>query len=46
MVFGDWGAPKPTTPYGQLPLLEIDDSAPMAQSNAMLRYAGERIFPI
>jgi len=38
--FQDWGALKPTTPYGQLPLLSIDNGEPMAQSGAMLRYAG------
>ena len=27
-------------PYGQLPTLQIDDDAPVAQSWAMLRYAG------
>ena len=35
-----WHAMKPTTPYGQLPLLSIDGGEPMAQSDAMLRYAG------
>ena len=38
--FGEWKDLKPTTPYGQLPLLEIDGGAPIAQSKAMLRYAG------
>ena len=38
--FPEWPALKPTTPYGQLPLLTIDDGEPMAQSDAMLRYAG------
>lgn len=40
VVFQDWPAMKPTTPYGQLPFMEIDGGAPMAQSSAMLRYAG------
>lgn len=35
-----WTAMKPSTPYGQLPLLSIDGGEPMAQSDAMLRYAG------
>lgn len=35
-----WTAMKPTTPYGQLPMLSIDGAEPMAQSDAMLRYAG------
>jgi hypothetical protein len=34
--FPEWPALKPTTPYGQLPLLTIDDGEPMAQSDAML----------
>ena len=38
--FPAWPALKPTTPYGQLPLLTIDDGEPLAQSVAMLRYAG------
>jgi glutathione S-transferase len=40
VAFPDWPALKPTTPYGQLPLLSIDGAPPMAQSDAMLRYAG------
>ena len=39
--FDQWPAMKPTTPYGQLPLMSIDGGAPMAQSEAMLRYAGK-----
>ena len=35
-----WSALKPSTPYGQLPLLTIDDQAPVTQSFAMLRYVG------
>jgi len=31
---------KPTTPYGKLPLLSIDGAQPVAQSEAMLKYAG------
>eukprot|EP01043_Picozoa_sp_COSAG02_P003010 COSAG02_NODE_71_length_42019_cov_36.443893_13_plen_223_part_00 len=38
--FPEWPALKPETPYGQLPLLSIDGGEPMAQSDAMLRYAG------
>jgi len=39
--FPEWPAMKPTTPYGQLPLMTIDDEPPFAQSAAMLRYAGK-----
>jgi glutathione S-transferase len=35
-----WQALKPSTPYGQLPLLSIDDQPPVTQSFAMLRYIG------
>ena len=35
-----WPALKATTPYGQLPLLTIDDKPPVTQSFAMLRYVG------
>jgi len=38
IAFPDWAALKPTTPYGQLPFVEIDDAPKMAQSGAMLRY--------
>ena len=33
--FNDWPALKPTTPFGQLPFMNIDDSEPIAQSGAM-----------
>lgn len=37
-VYGEaWAALKPTTPYGQIPLLTIDGGAPITQSDAMLR---------
>jgi glutathione S-transferase len=39
VVFDDWASVKPTTPYGQLPVLYVDDEA-MAQSDAILRYCG------
>ncbi|KAH6580103.1 hypothetical protein BASA50_005064 [Batrachochytrium salamandrivorans] len=35
-----WGAMKQATPFGQLPLLTINGSTQIAQSNAILRYAG------
>lgn len=38
IAFPEWPALKPTTPYGQLPFMEIDDAPKMAQSGAMLRY--------
>ena len=38
----DWPAMKPSTPYGQLPLLEIDGHAPLAQTNAILVLIGRR----
>lgn len=37
-----WAALKPTTPFGGLPLLELEGEAPIAQSNAILAYIGRR----
>ena len=39
VAFEDWPSVKPTTPYGQLPVMYVDDDA-MAQSDAILRYCG------
>lgn len=40
--FPDWPELKPKTPYGQLPILQIDDNPEvMTQSGAMLRYCGK-----
>ena len=39
--FDQWPSMKPTTPYGQLPTMSIDGAEPIAQSDAMLRYAGQ-----
>jgi glutathione S-transferase len=33
--FQDWGAMKPSTPFGQLPFMNVGDSEPIAQSAAM-----------
>jgi glutathione S-transferase len=38
--FPDWQQLKPTTPYGQLPLLTVDDGPVKTQSDAMLRWVG------
>ena len=38
--FEEWGALKPTTPYGQLPLMQVDGKQ-YAQSGAMLQFAGK-----
>mmetsp|Transcript_9533 Transcript_9533/g.14344 ORF Transcript_9533/g.14344 Transcript_9533/m.14344 type:complete len:224 (-) Transcript_9533:85-756(-) len=35
-----WAEMKPTTKFGQLPLLSIDGGEPIAQSGAMLRHIG------
>lgn len=35
-----WAELKPTTPYGSLPLLEVDGRPPLAQSNAILTFIG------
>jgi prostaglandin-H2 D-isomerase / glutathione transferase len=36
----EWAALKPTTPYGSLPLLEVEGKGVLAQSNAILAYIG------
>jgi len=38
--FARWAEMKPTTKYGQLPVMQIGDGEPFAQSGAMLRYCG------
>ena len=40
VVFDQWQSIKPTTPYGQLPLLYMDETKCLAQSDAILRYCG------
>jgi glutathione S-transferase len=37
----DWAALKPTAPFGQLPMLEVD-GVKLAQSNAMARFLARR----
>jgi glutathione S-transferase len=44
LAFSDWPAMKPSTPYGQVPLMTIDGAAsPRTQSGAMLRYVGSEL---
>ncbi|KAL3933086.1 MAG: hypothetical protein SGARI_003794, partial [Bacillariaceae sp.] len=38
--FPEWKDLKPKTPYGSLPLMEIDDGPVKTQSGAMLRWVG------
>lgn len=38
IAFPDWPELKKTTPFGQLPVMEIDGGSMIAQSGAMLRY--------
>ncbi|MGE0549314.1 MAG: glutathione S-transferase family protein [Kofleriaceae bacterium] len=38
----DWPAIKPSTPYGLMPVLEIEGKPPLAQSNAILVLIGRR----
>lgn len=35
-----WAQRKPTTPFGSLPVLEVEGLGTLAQSNAILRYVG------
>ena len=39
---GEWATLKPTTPYGSLPVLELENGSQLAQSNAILSYVGRR----
>lgn len=41
IAFKDWPSVKPSTPYKSLPVLTIDDDLQIAQSHAILRYAGK-----
>ena len=38
----DWPALKPTTPFGSLPVLEVEGKPPISQSNTILAYVGRR----
>lgn len=38
----EWQALKPTTPFGGLPILELEGHPPLAQSNAILTLIGRR----
>lgn len=40
LSFDEWKEFKPKTPFGQLPLLQIDDGPLRTQSHAMLRWVG------
>lgn len=39
--FPDWGALKPTTPWGSLPILELKDGTVIAQTKSILRAVGK-----
>lgn len=39
--FADWPKVKPTMPYGMVPVLYVDGK-PLAQTNALVRYAGKK----
>lgn len=38
----DWSARKPNTPYGAVPVIEIEGKGVLAQSNAILGYLGRQ----
>eukprot|EP00538_Stauroneis_constricta_P002792 CAMPEP_0119549894 /NCGR_PEP_ID=MMETSP1352-20130426/3519_1 /TAXON_ID=265584 /ORGANISM="Stauroneis constricta, Strain CCMP1120" /LENGTH=270 /DNA_ID=CAMNT_0007595585 /DNA_START=31 /DNA_END=843 /DNA_ORIENTATION=- len=40
IVYKEWATIKPTTKYGQLPILTLPDGTVFSQSEAMLRWAG------
>jgi prostaglandin-H2 D-isomerase / glutathione transferase len=37
-----WRALKPTTPFGALPILEVEGKPPVSQANAILGYIGRK----
>lgn len=37
-----WGAMKPTSPFGSMPILEVAGKPPLAQSNAILGWIGSQ----
>lgn len=39
--FKQWADMKSTTPYGALPVLEVEGKGRLAQTNAILRYVGQ-----
>lgn len=43
----DWMALKPSTPFGSLPILTVDDEKVYSQSDSILRYAGKltKLYP-
>lgn len=43
--FADWPALKPTTPFGQLPIMDLGNGKVIAQSDAMLRYVAGKLMP-
>lgn len=43
--FPEWSELKPKAPYGQLPLLTVDDGPMRGQSGAMLRWIGTELCP-
>jgi glutathione S-transferase len=43
--FAEWQGLKPKTPFGQLPVLSIDDGPFRAQSLALLRWVGSELAP-
>ena len=40
--FKDWKKLKPTTPFGAMPVLEVEGMGTLAQSNAILGYIGTK----
>lgn len=40
IVFAEWSAKKPTTPFGSMPILTLADGTVITQQRAILRYIG------
>jgi len=45
--FAAWPAKKPTTPYGTIPVLTLDNGKVLAQTNSILRFVGKvaKLYP-
>eukprot|EP00523_Entomoneis_sp_CCMP467_P005993 CAMPEP_0168733956 /NCGR_PEP_ID=MMETSP0724-20121128/8563_1 /TAXON_ID=265536 /ORGANISM="Amphiprora sp., Strain CCMP467" /LENGTH=213 /DNA_ID=CAMNT_0008781041 /DNA_START=93 /DNA_END=734 /DNA_ORIENTATION=- len=41
--FAEWKVKKPTTPYGSMPLLTLEDGTVIAQQRAILRLVGKEV---
>lgn len=45
VTFADWGAKKASTRWGQMPMLQIEGGAEMAQTKAIAKFLGKQARP-